>query len=416
MIMEQELMEEAQQLEVEYATEIADIRAVQRRNFMRILDAFHAARLSTSDLRSMSGYGIGDGLREKTEHVFALLYGAQAALVRPQIISGTHALAIALFGVLRPGDLLCCVTGAPYDTMEEIIGIRPSDGSLAEFGVSYAQCDITVLPAELWEEELARCFSTYVPRVVLIQRSRGYKRIRALREDEIARMISSVKRVSPESLVLVDNCYGDLLENREPTMDGADLLASSFMKNIGAGIVPTGGYVIGTSRAVALAATRYSSPGVGAEVGPNLGFAETFLRGLLFAPMVVEQVLTGNLLASALLEKNGFVVDPSPHELRGDIVLRIECGTRERFVAFARAVQECSALDADAVHEPGPMQGYETEILMAGGTLVQGSTIELSFDGPLREPYVGYLQGGLNAWQVVQATARAIAYSMNACK
>jgi cystathionine beta-lyase family protein involved in aluminum resistance len=416
MIMEQELMEQAQQLEVEYATEIADIRAVQRRNFMRILDAFHAARLSTSDLRSMSGYGIGDGLREKTEHVFAVLYGAQAALVRPQIISGTHALAIALFGVLRPGDLLCCVTGAPYDTMEEIIGIRPSDGSLAEFGVSYAQCDITVLPAELWEEEIARCFSTYVPRVVLIQRSRGYKRVRALREDEIARMISSVKRVSPESLVLVDNCYGDLLENREPTMDGADLLASSFMKNIGAGIVPTGGYVIGTSRAVALAATRYSSPGVGAEIGPNLGFAEAFLRGLLFAPMVVEQVLTGNLLASALLEKNGFVVDPSPHDLRGDIVLRIECGTRERFVAFARAVQECSALDADAVPEPGPMQGYETEILMAGGTLVQGSTIELSFDGPLREPYVGYLQGGLNAWQVVQATARAIAYSMNACK
>ena len=416
MTLEQQLMDQARQLEIEYSTEIAGIRAVQRRNFMRILDAFHATRLSTSDLRSMSGYGIGDGLREKTEHVFALLYGAQAALVRPQIISGTHALAIALFGVLRPGDLLCSVTGAPYDTMEEIIGIRPSDGSLAEFGVSYAQCDVTVLPAGLWEEEVARCFSAHVPRLVLIQRSRGYKRIRALHEDEIARLISLVKRVSPESLVLVDNCYGDLLENREPTMDGADLLASSFMKNVGAGIVPTGGYVVGTSRAIALAATRYSSPGVGAEIGPNLGFAETFLRGLLFAPMVIEQVLIGNLLASALLKENGFVVDPGPHEVRGDIVLRVECGSRERFVAFARAVQECSVLDADAIPEPGPMQGYETEVLMAGGTLVQGSTVELSFDGPVREPYVGYLQGGLNAWQVVQATARAIAYSMNAGK
>jgi cystathionine beta-lyase family protein involved in aluminum resistance len=414
MITERQLMERAQQLERDYATEIASIRAVQRRNFMRVLDAFHAARLSTLDLRPTSGYGIGDSLRDKTEVVFAHLYGAQAALVRPQIISGTHALAIALFGVLRPGDLLCCVTGAPYDTMEEIIGIRPSDGSLAEFGVSYAQCDITASPALLWEEELGKCFSTQRPKLVLIQRSRGYKRVRALREGEIAQMITCVKRISPDSLVLVDNCYGDLLEDREPTMDGADLLASSFMKNMGAGIVPTGGYVVGTFRAVALAATRYSSPGVGAEIGPNLGFAETFLRGLLFAPTVMEQVLTGNLLASALLQEQGFAVDPGPHDLRGDIVLRIECGSRERFSAFARAVQECSALDADAVPEAGPMQGYETDILMAGGGLVQGSTIELSFDGPLREPYVGYLQGGLNAWQVVQATARGISYSMNA--
>lgn len=416
MITERRLMERAQLLEVEYATEIGDIRAVQRRNFMRILDAFHVVGLSTSDLRSVSGYGIGDSLRDKTEQVFARVYGAQAALVRPQIISGTHALAIALFGVLRPGDLLCCVTGAPYDTMEEIIGIRPSDGSLEEFGVSYAQCDITASSTEHWEEQLERCFSIQLPKVVLIQRSRGYKRIRALREGEIAQMISSVKHVSPKSLVLVDNCYGDLLEDREPTMDGADLLVSSFMKNIGAGIAPTGGYVVGTSRAVALAATRYSSPGVGAEIGPSLGFAETFLRSLLFAPMIIEQVLTGNLLASALLQENGFIVDPGPHELRGDIVLRIECGSRERFAAFARAVQECSALDADAVPQPSPMPGYETEVLMAGGTFVQGSTIELSFDGPLREPYIGYLQGGLNAWQVVQATARGIVYSMNVRK
>jgi cystathionine beta-lyase family protein involved in aluminum resistance len=411
---ERQLMERAQQLELDYATEIAGIRTVQRRNFMRILDAFHAACVSSSDLRAMSGYGIGDNLRDKTEQVFAFLYGAQAALVRPQIISGTHALAIALFGVLRPGDLLACVTGAPYDTMEEIIGIRPSDGSLAEFGVRYAQCDLTASASELWEKEIRDFLSTQAPRLVLIQRSRGYKRVRALREGEIACMISCVKRVFPDSLVLVDNCYGDLLEDREPTMDGADLLASSFMKNIGAGIVPTGGYVVGSSRAVALAATRYSSPGVGAEIGPNLGFAETFLRGLLFAPMVMEQVLTGNLLASALLQENGFVVDPGPRDLRGDTVLRIECGSRERFLAFARAVQECSALDADAIPEPSPMQGYEKEVLMAGGTLVQGSTVELSFDGPFCEPYVGYLQGGLNAWQVVQATARAIAYSMNA--
>lgn len=414
MMTERQLMERAQQLELDYATEIAGIRAVQRRNFMRILDAFHAACVSSVDLRAMSGYGIGDNLRDKTEQVFAFLYGAQAALVRPQIISGTHALAIALFGVLRPGDLLACVTGAPYDTMEEIIGIRPSDGSLAEFGVRYAQCDLTASASELWEKEIRDFLSTQAPRLVLIQRSRGYKRVRALREGEIACMISCVKRVFPDSLVLVDNCYGDLLEDREPTMDGADLLASSFMKNIGAGIVPTGGYVVGSSRAVALAATRYSSPGVGAEIGPNLGFAETFLRGLLFAPMVMEQVLTGNLLASALLQENGFVVDPGPRDLRGDTVLRIECGSRERFLAFARAVQECSALDADAIPEPSPMQGYEKEVLMAGGTLVQGSTVELSFDGPFCEPYVGYLQGGLNAWQVVQATARAIAYSMNA--
>jgi cystathionine beta-lyase family protein involved in aluminum resistance len=408
------LLERAQELEREYSAEIGTIRSVQRRNFMRILDAFRSVRLSTSDLRPMSGYGIGDTLRDKVESVFARLYGAEAALVRPQIISGTHALAIALFGVLRPGDLFCSVTGAPYDTMEEIIGIRPSPGSLAEFGVQYSQCDITDQAPGSWEEKLQTCFADHVPRMVLIQRSRGYKRARALLEGEIAAMISAVKHVSPETMVLVDNCYGDLLEEREPTMDGADLLASSFMKNLGAGIVPTGGYVVGTAQAVGLAATRYSSPGVGAEIGPNLGYAEMFLKGLLFAPMVIEQVLIGNLLASALLQENGFIVDPAPREPRGDIVLRIECGSKERFMAFARAVQECSALDADAEPEPSPMRGYDTEILMAGGTFVQGSTVELSFDGPLREPYVGYLQGGLNAWQVVQATARGIIYTMNA--
>jgi len=208
--------------------------------------------------------------------------------------------------------------------------------------------------------------------------------------------------------VVVDNCYGDLVETREPTMDGADLVASSFMKNVGAGIAPTGGYVVGTREAVSLAATRYSSPGVGAEIGPNLGFAETFLRGLLFAPLVLEQVLIGNLLASALLAEQGFAVDPHAGEQRGDIVLRVECRSEDRFMAFAGAVQESSVLDADAVPEPGPMQGYDTDILMAGGTLVQGSTVELSFDGPFCEPYVGYLQGGLNAWQVVAAVARAI--------
>lgn len=416
MIRELDLLNHARQLEQVYSDQIDAIRLVQRRNYMRVLNAFHSSNLSSSDLRPMSGYGIGDTLRDKVESVFAHLYGAEAALVRPQIISGTHALAIALFGVLRPGDHLCSVTGAPYDTMEEIIGIRPSSGSLAEFGIQYSECDITDLPCDAWLEQLAGFFGERVPRMVLIQRSRGYKRVRALLEGEIAAMISAVKSVSPQTMVLVDNCYGDLLEGREPTMDGADLLASSFMKNLGAGIVPTGGYIVGTAEAVGLAATRYSSPGVGAEIGPNLGYAELFLKGLLFAPMVIEQALIGNLLASALLEENGFTVDPGPHAPRGDIVLRIECKSRERFAAFARAVQECSALDADAEPEPSPMKGYDSEILMAGGTFVQGSTVELSFDGPLREPYTGYLQGGLNAWQVVQATARGIVYSMNACK
>lgn len=408
MLTAQQLLERAGELEQLHAPAIAEIRHVQRANFSRILDAFHEARLSTSDLRPASGYGIGDALRDKTERVFALLYGAEAALVRPQIISGTHALAIALFGLLRPGDLLCCVTGAPYDTMEEIIGIRPSPGSLAEFGIRYAECDLTSNPESRWQDTLAEAFGPAEPRVVLIQRSRGYKRVNSIGVGDIRRMIASVRSIAPMCKVVVDNCYGDLLETREPTMDGADLLASSFMKNVGAGIAPTGGYVVGTREAVSLAATRYSSPGVGAEIGPNLGFAETFLRGLLFAPLVLEQVLIGNLLASALLEEQGFAVDPHAGEQRGDIVLRIECGSERRFMAFARAVQESSILDADAVPEPGPMQGYDTDILMAGGTLVQGSTVELSFDGPFCKPYVGYLQGGLNAWQVVGAVARAI--------
>lgn len=410
---EHQLLARALQLENEYQGEIEDIRRVQRHNFMRILDAFHAVHLSTSELRPSSGYGIGDGLRDKMERVFALLYGAEAALVRPQIISGTHALAVAMFGVLRPGDLLCSITGDPYDTMEEIIGIRPSDGSLAEFGVTYAQCDLTTLAVQHWTEEIARCCGKRRPKLFLVQRSRGYKRTRALRESEIAAMIATVKKAWPESLVLVDNCYGDLVEDREPTMDGADLLASSFMKNVGAGIVTTGGYVVGTRRAVSLAATRYSSPGVGAEIGPNLGYAEMFLRGLLLSPAVMEQAMIGSVVASALLQDSGFSVDPGPRDTRGDIVLRIQFGSRERLIAFSRGVQECSALDAEAIPEPSPMQGYDSQVLMAGGTLVQGSTVELSFDAPMREPYVGYLQGGLNAWQVVQAAARGILYSMN---
>lgn len=409
---EKQLLDRAHELEREFSTEIDQIRSTQRSNFMRVLDAFHAVGLSTSDLRPLSGYGIGDGLRDKTERIFALLYGAEAALVRPQIISGTHALAVAVYGILRPGDLFCGITGAPYDTMEEIIGVRPSPGSLAEFGVQYAQCDIATLAKEERPRELDRCFAGKTPRLVLIQRSRGYKRVHALCEREIADLITAVRRVSPASMILVDNCYGDFLEEREPTMDGADLIASSFMKNLGAGIVPTGGYVVGTREAIDLAATRYSAPGVGAEIGPNLGFAVSFLQGLLFAPMVLEQILIGNLLASALLQENGFGVDPLPGEPRGDIVLRIECGTRERFEAFAKAVQECSALDADATPEPGPMQGYATQVLMAGGTFVQGSTVELSFDGPLCEPFAGYLQGGLNAWQVVHAVARGIVHSL----
>jgi len=222
-------------------------------------------------------------------------------------------------------------------------------------------------------------------------------------------MISVVKRVSPNTVILVDNCYGDLVENREPTMDGADMLVSSFMKNLGAGIAQTGGYVVGTDTAVNLAATRYSSPGVGAEIGPNLGYSESFLKALLYAPLVLEQALIGNLVASALLSEHGFPVNPGPFEQRGDIVLRIEFGSQERFLAFARAVQTSSVLDFDAEPEASAMRGYDAEILMAGGTFIQGSTVELSFDGPMQEPFAGYLQGGLNAWQVIRATARGIA-------
>lgn len=403
------LLARARKLERDHADQIASIRDVQRQNFIRIMDAFHAAGVSSADLRPMSGYGISDVLRDKTEAVYAHLYGAEAALVRPQIISGTHALAVALFGILRPGDHLCCITGAPYDTMEEIIGIRASPGSLAEFGVTYEQCDMTDTPRDLWESSLRVMFAHTTPKMILIQRSRGYKRIRALAENEIAGMISVVKRVSPNTVILIDNCYGDLVENREPTMDGADILVSSFMKNVGAGIAQTGGYVVGTDTAVDLAATRYSSPGVGAEIGPNLGYSESFLKALLYAPLVLEQALIGNLIASALLSEHGFSVNPGPFEQRGDIVLRIDFGSRERFLAFARAVQTSSVLDTDAEPEASAMRGYDAEILMAGGTFVQGSTVELSFDGPMREPFVGYLQGGLNAWQVIQATARGIA-------
>jgi cystathionine beta-lyase family protein involved in aluminum resistance len=411
---EEGLLRRAEELERDLAVEVGVIRHMQRQNYLRVLATFGACGVSSADFRSTNGYGIDDRIRGKVEAVFARLYGADSALVRPQIISGTHALAIALFGVLRPGDLLACVTGEPYDTMEEIIGIRPSPGSLAEFGVQYAQCNLCGTVRSEWSAVLKACFGDRRPRMVLIQRSRGYARRKSMTSGEVATVISELRQVVPSALILVDNCYGDLVDLREPSMDGADLLASSFMKNLGAGIVPTGGYIVGTREAVSLAATRFSSPGVGAEIGPSLGFGESILRGLMFAPLVLEQALIGSLLAGALLAEHGFTVSPGRGDPRGDIVLAIEFGTRQRLLAFARAIQELSALDADAVPQPAAMQGYECPVLMSGGTFVQGSTIELSFDAPVREPYTGYLQGGLHAWQIVSAVARGIIYCINA--
>lgn len=364
-------------------------------NHAKVLKAFQDERVTSYHLHGTTGYGLGDSGREVLDKIFARILGTESALVRGQFVSGTHAIAAALFGVLRPGDHVLSVTGDPYDTLEEVIGIRGNgQGSLKDFGVSYHS-----IPLDQQGKIQYRFVSEHMTpktRLILVQRSRGYSWRHSMTITEIEDFIRFLKEKHPDLLVFVDNCYGELVETKEPGDVGADLMAGSLIKNLGGTLAPTGGYIAGRKELVELAAQRLTAPGIGAEVGATLEWQRLFFQGLFLSPLTVMEALKGAIFAAALWQTLGFEVHPTPDVPRTDLIQAVKLGSRERMLAFCEGLQQGSPVDAHVRPIPSSMPGYEDEVIMAGGTFIQGATSEFSADGPLREPYIVYQQGGIS--------------------
>ena len=377
--------------------EVADnfrrVDDISAQNTLKVLDAMRRLKISDAHFKTSTGYAYGDIGREKLDVLFADIFKAEAALVRTQFVSGTHALATALFGVLRPGDELVSLTGAPYDTLQTVIGhAHPAQGSLKEFGIGYRELPLAGGKVDV---DAIKNFVKPKTKLALIQRSRGYSMREPLTIDDIERICAAVKAVNPACVTFVDNCYGEFVETREPVEVGADMAAGSLIKNIGGGLAPTGGYIVGKATLVEQASYRLTAPGMGGELGASLGTPRLLYQGLFTAPHVTAQALKGAIFAAGLFGKLGYVTRPLPEDTRGDIIQAIELRSAERLIKFCQAIQSFSPIDSFATPEPWDMPGYADQVIMAAGTFVQGASIELSADAPLREPYAVYLQGGL---------------------
>ena len=362
-------------------------------NQMKVIAAMQKNRVSAECLGASTGYGYDDLGRDCLERVYADCFGGEDALVRPQITCGTHALALALMSNLRPGDELLSPVGKPYDTLEEVIGIRPSKGSLAEYQISYRQVDL--LEDGSFDYDGIRAAINDKTRLVTIQRSKGYQTRPTLSVEKIGQLISFVKEIKPSIIVMVDNCYGEFTEIREPLEVGADMMVGSLIKNPGGGLAPVGGYIVGRRDCVANAAYRLTSPGLGKEVGASLGVMRDFFQGFFLAPTVTASALKGAIFAARLYEGLGFPVVPNGTEARHDIIRAVTFGRPEGLIAFCEGIQAAAPVDSYVKPEPWDMPGYDDPVIMAAGAFVQGSSIELSADGPLRPPYTAYFQGGL---------------------
>jgi cystathionine beta-lyase family protein involved in aluminum resistance len=378
-----------------------------KQNLERVLRGFRQHRVGSHHFSSVTGYGHDDSGRDTLDAVFADIVQAEAAIVRPQFVSGTHAIACALYGVLRPGDELLAIAGTPYDTLEEVIGLRgQGQGSLAEFGISYRELALTPAATIDWNA-LATAISAKT-KLVLIQRSCGYSWRSTLTITEIEKIIRIVKGQNPDVVCFVDNCYGEFLENREPPAVGADLIAGSLIKNPGGTIATTGGYVAGRANLVEAAACRLTAPGIGREGGSSLNQNRLMYQGLFLAPQMVGEAMKGNYLLAQTFADLGYAVNPSPEHPQRDVIQAIQLGSPDKLIAFCKAVQQHSPIDAYVEPVPAAMPGYDSELVMAGGTFIDGSTSELSADGPLREPYIVYCQGGSH-WTHVAIAAEAAA-------
>ena len=383
----------------ELAPSFRRIEQISEENTLKVLTAMRECKVSDIHFNTSSGYAYDDIGRSKLEELYAKVFAAESALVRTQFVSGTHALATVLFGILRPGDKIVSLTGTPYDTMQTVIGYTASSsGSLKEYGILYDELPLTEGRVDV--ERIADVLDERT-KMVLIQRSRGYSKRPTLLIEDIREICNQVHRLRPDCICFVDNCYGEFVESLEPTQAGADIMAGSLIKNPGGGLAPTGGYIVGREDLVELASYRLTAPGMGAELGASLVNNRLFFQGLFLAPHVVSQALKGALFAAGIFENLGYMTYPRISDERGDIIQAIELGTAEKLVAFCSGVQKYSPVDSFVKPEPWDMPGYTDQIIMAAGTFVQGASIEFSADGPLRPPYNVYLQGGLTFEQVM---------------
>lgn len=365
-------------------------------NQMKVISAMQRNKVSDIHFAATSGYGYNDLGRDTLEAVYASVFNTESALVRPQLTCGTHALNVALSSNLRPGDELLSPVGKPYDTLEEVIGIRESKGSLKEYGISYRQVDL--LPDGSFDYENIKKAVNERTRLVTIQRSKGYQTRPTLSVKKIGELIAFVKNIKPDVICMVDNCYGEFVERIEPSDVGADMVVGSLIKNPGGGLAPIGGYIAGTNECIDNAAYRLTSPGLGKEVGATLGISQSFYQGLFLAPNVVGGALKGAIFAANIYERLGFKVVPNASEGRHDIIQAVEFGMPEGVIEFCKGIQAAAPVDSYVVPEPWAMPGYDSDVIMAAGAFVQGSSIELSADGPIKPPYAVYFQGGLT-WQ-----------------
>ncbi|NET40713.1 methionine gamma-lyase family protein [Okeania sp. SIO2B3] len=385
----------------------SDIDSLVKQNLRRVIDAFREHRVGVHHFAGVTGYGHDDLGRETLDKVFAQVMGAEAAAVRVQFVSGTHAIACALFGTLRPGDEMLSVVGSPYDTLEEVIGLREEgQGSLKDFGVSYRELPLTETGAIDWRG--LESAITEKTRLALIQRSCGYSWRASLSIADIEKIVKIVKEQNPRTVCFVDNCYGEFIEEREPLVVGADLVAGSLIKNPGGTIVPAGGYVAGREDLVEAAACRLTAPGIGSSGGATFEQNRLLFQGLFLAPQMVGEAMKGNHLTAYVFDKLGYAVNPLPFEKRRDVIQGIKLGSPEKLIAFCRAIQQYSPVGSYLDPVPAPMPGYESQLVMAGGTFIDGATSEFSADGPLREPYVVFCQGGTHWTHVAIALEAAI--------
>ena len=362
-------------------------------NSKKVLKAFKDNNVNESDFAGTNGYGYDDAGRDKIEAVFAEVLGGEDALVRPQLISGTHALTVCFFGLLRPGDMLLSINGKPYDTLDEVIGIRENPSSLKAFKVNYNQIDL--VNNDFDYDKIRDYLSKNKVKVIEIQRSVGYANRDTISIEKVERVCNLIKSVSPDTIIMVDNCYCEFVSTKEPIEVGADIMVGSLIKNLGAGIASTGAYIVGRRDLVNLCSQRLTAPGEGKQIGPSLGSNRSFLQGIYMAPQAVVNALKTGMLASYILEKLGVEVYPKYNEVRSDIVTRIIFNDKDKLIKFVQGIQGASAIDSNVLPIPVATPGYDDEIIMASGSFTQGSSIEISCDGPVRSPYIAYLQGGI---------------------
>lgn len=389
--------EKIEKLSIEVEEELTDIfKDINKQcemNSMKVLNAFQEYNVSEMHFGTTTGYGYGDVGRDTIENIFAKVLGAEDALVRNQFISGTHALTVTLFAMLRPGDTLLSISGKPYDTLDEVIGLVENKSSLKAHNVNYEQIDL--IDSNFNIDEIKKRASKNDIKLITIQRSRGYALRKSLQVEDIGKAIKAIREVNNTAIIMVDNCYGEFVQDKEPLEVGADLIVGSLIKNLGGGIAPNGAYVAGKKDLIELVAERLTAPGLGKEVGPTLGINKNFLQGLFMAPSVVANSLKTAIFASRMLQKLGYKPQPLYNEKRADIVQTIEFGDEEKLIKFCQGIQMGSPIDSSSIPEPWDMPGYTDKVIMAAGAFTAGSSIELSCDAPIRPPYVAFLQGGL---------------------